>query len=152
MSGLAIKKVEEATMQSNRFHLAITVLDIQEAKKFYCGLLGCTPGNFEKDKWQDINFWGNELTLHKSSNIALRERHDVDMGHVAVPHYGAHLEEEEFQALKEKIKKSSAEFLDPPYRRFKGDPREQETFFIEDPSGNILEIKTMAQPKTLFQN
>ena len=39
---------------------------------------------------------------------------------------------------------------DKPYIRFEGDSREQETFFIEDPSGNVLEIKTMFDPGTLF--
>ena len=42
------------------------------------------------------------------------------------------------------------DYLDKPYLRFEGDSREQETFFIEDPSGNVLEIKTMFDPSTLF--
>ena len=138
-------------MSSNRFHLAIAVLDLNESIDFYCNLLGCDLGNFEKDKWQDINFWGNELTLHQSKNVASKERHDVDMGNVSVPHLGIHLEHDDFQKLKVKIQTSKLAFLDDPYRRFIGDKREQETFFIEDPSGNTLEIKTMVSPETLFQ-
>ena len=34
-------------------------------------------------------------------------------------------------------------YLDNPYTRFKGQKEEQETFFIEDPHGNVLELKTM---------
>ena len=44
-------------------------------------------------RWADINFWGNELTLHAtdpSKNI--NERHNVDMGNVTVPHFGVHLD------------------------------------------------------------
>lgn len=78
-------------MGSNRFHLAIAVLNLKESKDFYCNFLGCSAGNFETDKWQDINFWGNELTLHKSKNIASKDRHNVDMGNVTVPHFGIHL-------------------------------------------------------------
>ena len=33
-------------------------------------------------------------------------------------------------------------FIDKPYTRFKGTKFEQNTFFIEDPNGNVLELKT----------
>ena len=51
----------------NRFHLAIPAGDLDKAIKFYCEVLGCERGNAEfkyPDAWADINFWGNELTLH----------------------------------------------------------------------------------------
>ena len=60
---------------SNRFHLAIPVGSIEESKKFYCERI-----SFEEGKWQDINFWGNELTLHEANEALPRERHHVDMG------------------------------------------------------------------------
>ena len=66
-----------------RFHLAIPVKDIDEAKLFYCDFLGCEEGNSEEG-WVDINFWGNELTLHKAQEDELKmtHRHHVDMyGH-----------------------------------------------------------------------
>ena len=50
---------------SNRFHLAIPAGDFEKALEFYCDILGCTKGNSETG-WVDINFWGNELTLHAS--------------------------------------------------------------------------------------
>jgi extradiol dioxygenase family protein len=40
--------------------------------------------------------------------------------------------------------------LDEPYLRFKDDEQEQETFFIKDPSGNVIEIKTMRTPELLW--
>ena len=43
------------------------------------------------------------------------------------------------------------EYLDKPYRRFIGDEFEQETFFIEDTNGNVLEMKTMVNPEVLFK-
>ena len=42
------------------------------------------------------------------------------------------------------------DFLDAPFLRFKGGYREQETFFIRDPSGNAIEIKTMKVPESLW--
>ena len=80
---------------SNRFHLAIAVKSIEESKEFYCDLMGCVAGDYEEGRWQDINFWGNELTLHQTTpretKSETRERHDVDMGAVCVPHFGVHL-------------------------------------------------------------
>lgn len=136
---------------SNRFHFAIPVLSIKDSIKFYCDFLGCKSGSSEDEKWQDINFWGNELTLHQAKNTISIERHDVDMGNVCVPHFGVHLTREDFDILKSKIElKKDYDYFDQPYLRFKGDPREQETFFIQDPSGNVLEIKTMFDASTLF--
>ena len=52
---------------TSTFHLAIPAGDLAETKRFYCDVLGCTEGNQEAGRWVDINFWGNELTLHQSA-------------------------------------------------------------------------------------
>ena len=135
---------------AHTFHLAIPAGDLHNAIYFYCNVLGCTKGNSEIGNWCDINFWGNELTLHSSNCTQTGERHNVDMGNVSVPHFGVHLEAEEFKDLKERIKQNNIEFIDEPYIRFKGEVLEQETMFIEDPNGNVLEIKTMVNPDELF--
>ena len=136
---------------SSRFHLAIPVKSIDESKEFYCEFLGCEEGNFEKGKWQDINFWGNELTLHQSQESLPNVSHDVDMGTVMVPHFGVHLDQADFDTVKARLEAKGIDFINPPYRRFKGNDFEQETFFIKDPNGNIMEIKTMVNPEILFK-
>jgi len=136
---------------SNCLHLAIPAGDLKVAKEFYCDVLGCKTGNSEEGRWVDIDFWGNELTLHQSVERLPTVRHDVDMGAVAVPHFGIHLSEDEFNGLKIRIEDAGIEYLDKPYRRFIGDEFEQETFFIEDPNGNVLEMKTMVNPDVLFK-
>ena len=138
---------------ANRFHLAIPAGDLHNAIYFYCSVLGCTKGNSENkssDSWCDINFWGNELTLHASSCKQTGERHNVDMGNVLVPHFGVHLEANEFKDLKERIIQNNVKFIDKPYIRFKGEVLEQETMFIEDTNGNVLELKTMVNPDALW--
>ena len=137
------------------FHLAIPVEDLDKAIEFYCNVLGCKRGNSEDKSpnfWCDIDFWGNELTLHASSCTQNSETHDVDMGTVLVPHFGVHLDAEEFRSLKGKLEQDwkNVKFVDEPYVRFKGDVLEQETMFIKDPSGNIIELKTMVNPDALF--
>ena len=75
---------------TNCFHLAIPCGDLEKAKHFYSEVLGCRLDNAAQE-WADVDFWGNELTLHKSDHKLDNERHDVDMGNVSVPHFGVHL-------------------------------------------------------------
>ena len=75
---------------TNCFHLAIPCGDLETAKKFYSETLGCRLDNSAQE-WADVDFWGNELTLHASEHKLDNERHDVDMGNVSVPHFGVHL-------------------------------------------------------------
>ena len=128
---------------SKPFHLAIPAGNLDVAIDFYKNVLGCKLGNGEDGKWIDVDFWGNELTLHKSEHKLDNERHDVDMGNVSVPHFGVHLSRKDFDALKQRLKDSGTKYYDEPYLRFKGTKYEQETFFVKDPNENILEIKTL---------
>ena len=127
---------------SNPFHLALPAGDIDSTLKFYTEILGCKIGNKEKGKWVDIDFWGNELTLHQTKMKLPRERHDVDMGNVPIPHFGVHLDKDIFDRIKSNLKSKNISFIDKPYTRFEGTKFEQNTFFIEDPNGNVLELKT----------
>ena len=112
--------------------------------------LGCQLDMSEEGKWQDVDFWGNELTLHQSkprnSDSLERHRHSVDMGDVIVPHLGIHLPLDEYQRVKASVA-SSVGFVDKPYIRFEDTDYQQETFFVEDPNFNVLEIKSMVKPR-----
>lgn len=131
-------------------HLAIPAGDLSQTVKFYSDVLGCSLGNGEEGRWVDVNFWGNELTLHQSEEQLPTVRHDVDMGAVLVPHFGIHLTQEQFDAVKGRIAAAGLDYIDKPHRRFIGDKYEQETFFIADPNSNVLEIKCMVNPEVLF--
>ena len=41
------------------FHLAIPVSDIETARAFYGGLLGCAEGR-SSDQWVDFNLFGHQ--------------------------------------------------------------------------------------------
>ena len=131
-------------------HLAIPAGDLNTTVKFYTNILCCSLGNSEEGRWVDVNFWGNELTLHQSEEQLPNVRHDVDMGAVLVPHFGIHLTQKDFDDVKDRIAAAGLKYIDEPYRRFKGNKYEQETFFIADPNNNILEIKSMVNPHLLF--
>ena len=72
------------------------------------------------------------------------------MGAVLVPHFGIHLTQDDFDGVKARIAAAGLDYIDDPYRRFKGDKYEQETFFIADPNNNVLEIKSMVNSHLLF--
>ena len=128
---------------SKPFHLAVPAGDLTDSVHFYEKVLGCKLGNREEGKWIDVDFWGNELTLHKTNMKLPNERHDVDMGSVPVPHFGVHLDRPIFDKIRKNLKTNNIEYLDEPYTRFKDKKEQQETFFIKDPHGNILELKTL---------
>ncbi|NQZ33811.1 MAG: glyoxalase [Oceanospirillaceae bacterium] len=137
-------------MSSNRFHLAIEAGDLTKTVNWYKDVLGCELDMAEEGKWQDINFWGNELTLHASepklSKGDERNRHKVAMGEVCVPHFGVHLSIADYQQVKANVAASNG-FLDEPYIRFEGTSYQQETFFVEDPNFNVLEIKHLVSDR-----
>lgn len=124
------------------FHLAIPVRDKNEAKAFYCDILGCTQGR-ESDRWIDLNLFGHQLVCHQVDDLPAQEAktNPVDGHHVPVPHFGVVLQLDRFQALAERLKAKNITFIIEPYTRFKGLPGEQATMFFYDPSGNALEFK-----------
>jgi extradiol dioxygenase family protein len=74
----------------------------------------------------------------------------VDGHDVPVPHFGALLAVEEFQALSVRLKEAGVTFVIEPYVRFAGEPAEQWTMFVLDPAGNALEFKAFADDAQVF--
>ena len=45
------------------FHFAFNVTDLDVARHFYAGVLGCAEGR-STDTWVDFDFVGHQLSLH----------------------------------------------------------------------------------------
>ena len=132
------------------FHLAFAVHDLAAARSFYGGLLGCPEGR-SSDEWIDYDFFGHQIVAHLDAAMTPRlHSNQVDGHDVPVPHFGAVLAMEEWQALADRLRGAGAEFVIEPNIRFEGQPGEQATMFFLDPSGNALEIKAMRNPAKLF--
>jgi uncharacterized protein len=132
------------------FHLAFPVHDLDAARAFYGGLLGCPEGR-SSDRWIDYDFFGHQIVAHLSEGARPRQASNPVDGHdVPVPHFGAVLDMAGWQRLAERLKAAGTEFVIEPTVRFAGQPGEQATMFFLDPSGNALEIKAMAKPENLF--
>jgi hypothetical protein len=134
------------------FHLAFPVHDLDAARGFYGGLLGCREGRSAAE-WIDFDFFGHQIVAHHDPEMERRRHHNPVDGHdVPVPHFGAVLEMAAWEAMAARLKAAGAEFVIEPTIRFRGEPGEQATMFFLDPSGNALEIKAMADPAKLFQS
>jgi uncharacterized protein len=132
-------------MRLTPFHIAVQVRDIEEARRFYKGLLGCAEGRSAAE-WVDFNLFGHQFVCHLNPALGPAGRiashyNPVDGHGVPVPHFGVVLEMESWRVLAERLKQHGVKFLIEPYIRFVGEPGEQATLFFLDPSGNALEFK-----------
>ena len=133
------------------FHLAFPVHDLEAARAFYGGLLGCPEGR-SADEWIDFDFFGHQIVAHLAADMAPRPHHNPVDGHdVPVPHFGAVLEMDEWRKLADRLTQAGIDFAIEPGIRFRGEPGEQATMFFLDPSGNALELKAMSDPAALFR-
>lgn len=134
----------------NPFHLAVPVDDLNKAREFYGGLLGCPEGR-SSDRWIDYNFFGHQFVVHLKPHGRADQAHNPVDGHdVPVPHFGVVLGWEEWHALADKLRAAGIKFVIEPYIRFKGQVGEQATLFFQDPAGNALEFKSFKDMSQLF--
>jgi hypothetical protein len=131
------------------FHLAFPVHDLDAARAFYGGLLGCPEGRSAAE-WIDFDFFGHQIVAHLAAGSAPRHHNPVDRHDVPVPHFGAVLDMATWRALAERLQGAGVEFVIEPTVRFEGEPGEQATMFFLDPSGNAIEFKAMAKAENLF--
>ncbi|NGM86698.1 VOC family protein [Parapusillimonas sp. SGNA-6] len=132
------------------FHLAFPVRDLEEARAFYGGLLGCPEGR-SSDQWVDFNFYGHQIVTHLSPDeCGSTHTSSVDDHNVPVRHFGAVLDMAEWEALARRLQDAGTKFVIEPYIRFKGEVGEQATMFFLDPSGNALEFKAFKNMDSLF--
>ena len=132
------------------FHLAFPVDDLDAARAFYGGLLGCPEGR-SADEWVDFDLYGHQIVAHHAPDaVRKRATNPVDGEDVPVPHFGLVLPMDAWKALAQRLERADVEFVIPPTVRFAGQPGEQATMFFRDPAGNALEFKSMADPGKLF--
>ncbi len=67
-----------------------------------------------------------------------------------MPHFGLVLDIETWRALGARLSAANADFVIAPRIRFEGEPGEQGTLFLRDPSGNALEFKGFKDRSLLF--
>ena len=136
-------------MTLHPFHLAFPVHDLAAARAFWGGTIGCPEGRSSAE-WIDFDFYGHQIVAHLAPQAAPAASNPVDGHDVPVPHFGAVLAMADWEALAARLAAADTEFVITPTVRFRGQPGEQATMFLLDPSGNAIEIKAMRDPAKLF--
>ncbi len=133
-----------------RFHLAFSVNDLNAARSFYEGVLGCGVGRSDT-RWVDFDLHGHQIVAHLDETKASRAiSNAVDGDDVPVPHFGLILSWPDWELLADRLQDAGVTFVIEPHVRFEGLVGEQATMFFRDPSGNALEFKAFRNDSQIF--
>lgn len=131
-------------MNGSLFHLAFPIHNIEMAKRFYVDGLGCVLGR-ESARAVTFGLGNHQLVAH-----VVEQAQDEQKG-IYPRHFGlVFLSKEPWQALAERAKAQGLTFYQQPRVRFPGTRIEHHTFFLEDPSGNLLEFKHYVHESAIF--
>ena len=133
------------------FHLAFAVTDLEATRQFYVDVLGCEVGR-SAERWIDFDFYGHQISAHLVDEpLTADPRNAVDGDDVPTRHFGVILDWDAFDALRGRLEQAGIAFRIAPRVRFEGEPGEQKTCFVDDPSGNVLEFKAFRDRSHIFR-
>ena len=137
-------------MSLSPFHLAIPVYDVALARTFYNDVFGLEEGR-SSDHWVDFDFFGHQISAHLAEESDSHAQHNgVDGDRVPCRHFGLVLEWGDWEALRDRFEQSGSPFVIEPKIRFRGQPGEQGTMFVQGPGANVLEFKTFRDFGEIF--
>lgn len=122
------------------FHLAIPCADLDTTVDFYGEKLGLTIARRYEDR-VTINFFGDQVVCHLCPE-------KIDKTPEMYPrHFGiTFTDKSKFDHLLNRAKECQLTFFKDLFSRFKGKQEEHLTFFLKDPSNNLLEFKYYYDP------
>lgn len=130
-------------MAEARFHLAFPVHSLAAAKRFYLAL-GCKAGRESKHSLI-LKLGGHQIVAQ------LSERESRAQRGIYPRHFGLIFPTlAEWKRLLARARRKKLKFYQEPKLRFPGTPVEHHTFFLQDPSGNLLEFKHYTSPAAIF--
>lgn len=126
------------------FHLAFPVTNLDQAKQFYRDGLGCEVGR-ETQSSVILNLYGHQLVAHLTPDES-----EPQPG-IYPRHFGlVFTAESDWENLRDRAFAHQLPFRIEPKLRFSGLPLEHSTFFLEDPSQNLLEFKFYRHASAIF--
>ena len=131
-------------MKGVLFHLAFPIHDVAAAKRFYVDGLGCTLGR-ESSHAVTFGLAGHQLVAHLMTE-PLPPQHGIYPHHFGL----TFLSKESWQQFLEQAQGGKLSFYQQPRVRFPETRIEHRTFFLEDPSGNLLEFKHYTHESAIF--
>lgn len=130
--------------ERNVFHLAIPCRDLDEAHAFYVDKLGSRLARRYADRIT-LDFFGDQVVCHLAPD-------KIDPAPEMYPrHFGLTFHDRaDFDDLLGRVKALGLEFFEDVSVRFPGRREEHLTFFLKDPSNNLLEFKHYADPVMMY--
>lgn len=126
------------------FHLAFPIHDLALAKSFYHDKLGFSLGR-ESDHALIFNFGAHQIVAHKIDALLPPQEG------IYPRHFGLiFLEQEEFNAFIARLHIQCVSFTIPLKTRFMNTRVEHQSFFLKDPSNNLLEFKYYTHTSAIF--
>lgn len=129
--------------EKNVFHIAIPAQNLDTAYDFYVTKLGCKLARRYDDRIT-LDFFGDQVVCHLSDDITAEPT-------MYPRHFGITFRErEEFDRLLRLARERELPFFRDVYTRFEGLIEEHLTFFLMDPSNNLLEFKYYRDPRMMY--
>lgn len=127
------------------FHLAFPVKDIAQTVDFYQDTLGMEINLIEEQRCI-INFCKHQLVAH------LCPEQTDDQVSMYPRHFGLIFDaESDFDELLNNAKSKQAKFFQEEFTRFEDSPRAHRSFFLQDPSNNLIEFKYYKNPEVVMK-
>jgi uncharacterized protein len=121
------------------FHLAIPVLDLEGARRFYVEGLGCMLARRYADRIT-LDFFGDQVVCHLYNRVD-------DAPQLYPRHFGVTFRAwQDWERLLTLARAHDLPFFLDPFRRFEGQPEGHHAFVLRDPSHNLLEFKHYDDP------
>jgi len=125
-------------------HLSLPVDDLEAARTFYEGVLGCRVGRV-REEWFDVWFFGLQLTFARRPD-EVRTPEEQGARHVGVVlDDGA-----TFRALIERIDAHGVGWLSAPEGHDAAELSGKVGGKLADPAGNVIELKYYPDPRDLL--
>jgi uncharacterized protein len=126
------------------FHLAFPIYDMQKAKYFYKDMLGCEVGR-ASNYAMIFNLGGHQIVAHKVYEQPPKQ------STIYPRHFGLiYKDKSAFHAFIDTLNARGVSFEIPLKTRFPNTEIEHESFFLLDPSNNLLEFKHYTHPSAIF--
>ncbi|OUL19615.1 VOC family protein [Nostoc sp. 106C] len=128
----------------NVFHLAIPCKELEETVDFYVNKLDCQLARRYSDR-ATFNFFGEQLVCHLSPE-------KIDQNPQIYPrHFGITFKNKsDFEYLLNLVEQRQIVLFQKLMVRFANKPEEHITFFLKDPSNNLLEFKYYLNSEMMY--
>lgn len=126
------------------FHLAFPVHDFNLAKAFYLDMLGCKLGR-ESEHALIFQLGPHQIVAHKVDRLPPEQQG------IYPRHFGLiFLNKTKFDEFVYQLSAKQARFEFPLKTRFANSRIEHQSFFLKDPSNNLLEFKHYTYQTAIF--